>query len=76
MEKTYKTKSHCPACGSKEILTLGLDQLCCACDWENSFELVKLGYMDTPTLAASHHQTIEHSHTQPFESSTESEQSA
>lgn len=55
MKKTFKTKSCCPACGSKKIITLGLDQLCCSCDWDNSFALVKWGFMDSPTLAASHH---------------------
>lgn len=55
MKKNYKMKDQCPACGSKNLLTLGLDQLCCDCEWENSFELVRLGYMDAPFASANHH---------------------
>lgn len=39
-------KGKCPKCGSKEILTLGLDQMCCDCDWDNSRLLVELGQLD------------------------------
>ena len=45
-------KKNCPSCGSKEILTLGLDQMCCACDWDNSLLLVKLGQLDSLFEAA------------------------
>ncbi|HEY8270664.1 MAG TPA: hypothetical protein VIG33_07220 [Pseudobdellovibrionaceae bacterium] len=45
-------KEKCPKCGSKEILTLGLDQMCCDCDWDNTLLLVNLGQMDQPRLAA------------------------
>lgn len=41
-------KEKCPKCGSKEILSLGLDQMCCDCDWDNSLMLVQLGQLDDP----------------------------
>ena len=53
MNVQYKhKKTKCPCCGSKEIFTLGLDQLCLDCPWENSLLLVQLGQMDHPKLAA------------------------
>ena len=50
IEQKYK-KEKCPKCGSKKILTLGFDQMCCECDWDNSFLLVQLGQLDDPVLA-------------------------
>lgn len=41
-------KEKCPRCGSKKILTLGWDQMCCVCDWDNSRLLVNLGQLDNP----------------------------
>lgn len=49
--KSHK-KHHCPKCGSKEILTLGIDQMCTECDWDNSLLLVQLGQLDNPFKAA------------------------
>lgn len=43
---TEHKKEKCPKCGSKEILTLGMDQMCCDCDWDNSRWLVELGQLD------------------------------
>ncbi|MBK9324486.1 MAG: hypothetical protein IPM97_16320 [Bdellovibrionaceae bacterium] len=43
---TEHKKEKCPKCGSKEILTLGMDQMCCDCDWDNSHWLVDLGQLD------------------------------
>ena len=43
---TEHKKEKCPKCGSKEILTLGMDQMCCDCDWDNSHWLVELGQLD------------------------------
>ena len=48
-------KEKCPKCGSAEILTIGLDQMCCECDWDNSFLLVQLGQMDNPFQAVRQH---------------------
>lgn len=42
----------CPACGSKDIHTLGFDQICIDCDWTNSQLLVDLGQMDQLVRAA------------------------
>ena len=39
-------KEKCPGCGSHNLLTMGLDQLCCECDWSNSKMLVDLGQLD------------------------------
>jgi len=50
-----KTQIKCPDCGSKEILTLGLDQMCCDCDWDNSSLLVELGQMDNLKQAYRQH---------------------
>ncbi len=41
-------KEKCPRCGSMKILTLGWDQMCCVCDWDNSRLLVNLGQLDNP----------------------------
>lgn len=41
MKVNLKTK--CPFCGSKEIHTLGFDQLCLNCDWINALDLVVSG---------------------------------
>ncbi|MBN8542380.1 MAG: hypothetical protein J0L82_18460 [Deltaproteobacteria bacterium] len=46
-------KEKCPRCGSKEILTIGWDQMCCACDWDNSRMLVNLGQLDNLSVAAA-----------------------
>lgn len=54
VRKDHK-KSNCPKCGSDEILTLGLDQMCCDCDWDNSLLLVKLGQLDNLVLAGLQH---------------------
>ncbi len=45
-------KTKCPACGSNELHTQGLDQICLDCDWTNSRLLVDLGQLDQLTLAA------------------------
>lgn len=44
-------KDKCPKCGSIEIVTMGLDQMCCDCDWDNSLLLVQLGQLDNPFQA-------------------------
>jgi hypothetical protein len=49
---TAHKKHHCPQCGSKEILTLGIDQICTDCDWDNSLLLVQLGQLDNPFKGA------------------------
>jgi hypothetical protein len=57
VKKMKVTKEHkkgkCPKCGSKEILTLGLDQMCFDCVWDNSLMLVQLGQLDNLFLAKS-----------------------
>ncbi len=54
MKVSLKTK--CPCCGSKEIHTLGLDQLCLNCDWINSLDLVVSGQFAEELEALEHPQ--------------------
>lgn len=53
IEKKHK-KTKCPCCASKEILTMGFDQICLDCNWTNSLMLVELGQLDNPFQAAQH----------------------
>lgn len=48
-------QSKCRSCGSKNLLTISLDQLCCDCDWSNSKMLVDLGQMDRMGEASIQH---------------------
>lgn len=48
MKLSKKTK--CPCCGSKEIITLGFDQFCLDCNWDNSFEQVQSGSFESQIL--------------------------
>lgn len=50
--KSTHQKTKCPACGSKELHTQALDQICLDCDWTNSRMLVDLGQLDKLILAA------------------------
>jgi len=52
---TEHRKGKCPKCGAKEILTVGVDQMCCDCDWDNSRLLVGLGQFDN-FFEAAHQQ--------------------
>lgn len=51
VKSTHK-KTKCPACGSKDLHTQALDQICLDCDWTNSRLLVDLGQLDQMVLAA------------------------
>lgn len=52
--KSSHKKTRCPSCGSKDIHTDGLDQLCLDCDWSNARMLVDLGQLDRMKLAGFH----------------------
>lgn len=54
IKSTHK-RSTCPTCGSQDIHTQGLDQICLDCDWTNSRLLVDLGQMDQLVRAAIQH---------------------
>ena len=56
--KSSHQRSTCPACGSKDLHTQGLDQICLDCDWTNSKLLVDLGQMDR-IVEAAHRQFVD-----------------
>lgn len=57
MKVNLKTK--CPCCGSKEIHTLGLDQLCLNCDWINALDLVVTGHFEEELEALESSQELQ-----------------
>lgn len=53
MKKRAFTKvTHCPKCGTENIHTLGHDQMCMECDWDNFKLLVDQGQLDDIRRAA------------------------
>ena len=46
---------NCRSCGSTNLISTGLDQLCCDCDWHTCFEYVDRGYMNNLHFAHSEH---------------------
>lgn len=51
VKSTHK-KKNCPVCGSMDLYTQDLDQICLDCDWTNAKLLVDLGQLDQIVLAA------------------------
>jgi hypothetical protein len=51
-------KIKCPCCGSKEIHTLGLNQLCLNCDWINALDLVVSGQFEEELEDLEHPQEV------------------
>lgn len=60
-QQTKKRKSkkarykNCRLCGSDNLLSVGVDQFCCQCDWHTCFEYVDKGYMNNLQLAHYDH---------------------
>lgn len=54
-EKKLKRRTHCPACGSTDLINEPSDQICCDCDWNTFYEFVEAGLMDNVPLAAVQH---------------------
>ncbi len=54
-EKRLKRRTHCPACGSTDLINEPSDQICCDCDWNTFYEFVEAGLMDNVPLAAVQH---------------------
>lgn len=52
-------KTKCPCCGSKEIHTLGLDQICLNCDWINALDLVATGQFEEELEALESFQELQ-----------------
>lgn len=44
--KTPKQYKCCPACGSKQLISVGPEVLCGSCDWETTLRSVQSGQMD------------------------------
>ena len=57
MKVNLKTK--CPCCGSKEIHTLGFDQICLNCDWINALDLVVTGQFEEELEALESFQELQ-----------------
>lgn len=56
MKKYLEVKrSECPICNSKNLYTMGIDQMCCDCDWNNFELLVNMGQMDNLSRAFQQH---------------------
>ncbi len=46
-KKPIDIYSTCPGCGSEELLMVGVDVLCCVCDWDSTESHVSAGGMDS-----------------------------
>ena len=46
---------NCRNCGSTNLISVGVDQFCCACDWHTAFEYVDKGYMNNLNFAYHEH---------------------
>ncbi len=51
-KKKKISHSKCRGCGSSSLVTAGLDQFCCDCDWHTGIEYVDKGYFNN--LQAAH----------------------
>lgn len=53
-KKKFNYKN-CRHCGSDNLISVGVDQLCCDCDWNTALEYVQKGYMNNFSFAYLEH---------------------